>query len=239
VRVQKRYAHGLQFQANYTFARLIDNVAARNELGGVTNDFQNIYNRRADRGLSGNSIAQRLVWSSLWEVPLGKGKALDPKNPILHHVLGGWSAGYIALLQTGSAYGVVELTNTTNSFSPSQRPNVVGNPQLPGGRPKAAQLAQWFNTAAFAAPALYTFGNAGRTDGYGPHLINMDLSILKEFSLTERRRLEFRLEMLNFLNHANFALPNVSQGSASFGQITSLIPGNQSRIVQLGLHYKF
>jgi hypothetical protein len=68
----------------------------------------------------------------------------------------------------------------------------------------------------------------------------MDLSILKEFRLTaERHRLEFRLEMLNFLNHANFANPNVSQGNAAFGQITSLYAGNQSRILQLGLHYKF
>jgi hypothetical protein len=55
----------------------------------------------------------------------------------------------------------------------------------------------------------------------------------------ERHRLEFRTEMLNFLNHANFANPVVAQGNAAFGQITSLYAGNQSRIVQLGLHYKF
>jgi hypothetical protein len=116
---------------------------------------------------------------------------------------------------------------------------VVGDSKLSGGRSKAAELAQWFNTAAFAAPALYTFGNAGRTDGYGPGLMNMDISILKEFLLWERHRLEFRTEILNFLNHANFANPNVSQGNNAFGQITSLVPGNQSRIIQLGLHYKF
>ncbi len=133
----------------------------------------------------------------------------------------------------------MELTNTTNAFSPSLRPNVIGNAGLPGGRSKAAELAEWFNTANYAAPAADTFGNAGRTDGYGPGLINMDLSILKEFRITERHRLEFRAEMLNFLNHANFGEPNVSQGNAAFGQITSLYAGNQSRIVQFGLHYKF
>ena len=144
------------------------------------------------------------------------------------------------MLQTGSPYDVYELTNTANAFSPAQRPNVVGNPNsLPGGRSKAARLAQWFNTAAFAAAAPNTFGNAGRTDGYGPGLISMDLSILKDFHFTERHRLQFRLEMLNFLNHANFALPNTQQGYSGFGQITSLVAGNQSRIVQLGLHYKF
>jgi hypothetical protein len=116
----------------------------------------------------------------------------------------------------------------------------VGVSKLPSGRSKSAALAEWFNTAAFAAPPAYTFGNAGRTDGYGPGLISMDLSILKEFRLTaERHRLQFRAEMLNFLNHANFANPIVTQGNAAFGQITSLYPGNQSRIVQFGLHYRF
>jgi hypothetical protein len=65
------------------------------------------------------------------------------------------------------------------------------------------------------------------------------MTMLFKRALSEWHRLEFRLELLNFLNHANFALPNVSQGSPAFGQITSLIPGNQSRIVQLGLHYRF
>jgi hypothetical protein len=171
---------------------------------------------------------------------VGRGKAFDPHNAVLNHVIGGWSAGYIAVLQTGSPYEVVELTNTANAFSPGQRPNVVGNPNnVPGGRSKAQQLAQWFNTAAFAAAAPNTFGNAGRTDGYGPRLMSMDLSVLKDFHFTERQRLQFRLEMLNFLNHANFALPNQQQGSPAFGTISSLVGGNQSRIVQLGLHYKF
>ncbi len=239
MKLQKRYSRGLQFQANYTFSRFIDNTASRNEPGGVSNDFQNAYDRRADRGLSGFNVAHRVVLSAVWEVPVGKGRMVDVKNRILNEVIGGWSTGYVAVLQTGQPYGVVELTNTTNSFSPALRPNVVGKAALPTGRSKQAELAEWFNTGAFAAPALYTFGDAGRTDGYGPGLINMDISILKEFSITERHRLEFRTEMLNFLNHANFGNPVVAQGNAAFGQINSLYAGNQSRIVQFGLHYQF
>jgi len=83
------------------------------------------------------------------------------------------------------------------------------------------------------------FGNAGRTAGYGPGAIGLNLSILKDFHIRERHDVQFRAEALNFINHANFALPNVQQGSAAFGTITSLIPGNQSRIIQLGLHYRF
>jgi hypothetical protein len=239
LRVQKRYSQGLQFQANYTFSRFINDIASRNEPGGVSNDFQNAYQRRGDRGLSGFDVKNRLVLSAVWEVPVGKGRLLDVRNRLLNTAVGGWSVGYIAVVQSGQPYGVVELTNTTNSFSPSLRPNVVGNPVISGSRSKAAQLGEWFNTAAFAAPALYTFGNAGRTDGYGPGLVNMDMSILKEFSIRERHKLEFRAEMLNFLNHANFANPVVSQGNAAFGQIIALYAGNQSRIVQFGLHYGF
>jgi hypothetical protein len=80
---------------------------------------------------------------------------------------------------------------------------------------------------------------AGRTAGYGPGAIEMNLSMLKDFRFGERHDIQFRLEALNFINHANFALPNVQQGSAASGTITSLIPGNQSRIIPLGLHYKF
>jgi hypothetical protein len=239
VKVEKRYSMGLNFQANYTFSKFIDDVASRNGLDGVASDYQNVYNRRADRGLSGYDIAHRFVFSSVWELPIGRGKPLDLKNRFLNQMLGGWSTGYIAVIQTGPPYGVVELTNTTNAFSPSLRPNVVGNASLGGGRSKAAQLAEWFNTAAFAAPAFYSFGDAGRTDGYGPGLVNMDISILKDFFITERHRLEFRTEILNFLNHANFANPVVAQGNAAFGQVISLEPGNQSRIVQFGLHYRF
>jgi hypothetical protein len=89
------------------------------------------------------------------------------------------------------------------------------------------------------APALYTFGNLGRTIAIGPGAIVADLSVLKSFTVREGQRIQFRLEMLNFLNHANFALPNQNRGNANFGRISGLINGNQARIIQLGLHYKF
>jgi hypothetical protein len=119
------------------------------------------------------------------------------------------------------------------------RPNVVGNPALPGNGSKTQQLAEWFNVNAFAAPAAYTFGDAGRTFGEGPGLENIDTSLLKNFALTERFILQFRAEGLNVLNHANFANPNTQQGSPTFGQVTSLVSGNQARIIQLGLHLQF
>jgi hypothetical protein len=228
LKIDKRYARGLQFQANYTTSRGIDDVEARGELGGNPGSaLANVYNRRADRGLSGNSIKHRLISSVVYEVP----------SPWI--ALKGWTIGYIGEFRTGPPIGVNEQVNQTNSFSPANRPNVVGDPKITGSRPRAQQLDAWFNTAAFAAPALYTFGNAGRTTGYAPGAIAMDLSIMKDFKFAERYTLQFRSEMLNFINNPNFNVPNLSRGQAAFGRITSLIDGNQARIIQFGLHFKF
>jgi hypothetical protein len=118
------------------------------------------------------------------------------------------------------------------------RPDVVGNPNISGDRTRAQQLAEWFNIDAFAAPAPYTFGNAGKSFGKAPGLFSLDASLLKDFS-RERYVLQFRVEALNFTNHANFASPNTQQGNATFGEVTSLVAGNQARILQIGLHLKF
>jgi hypothetical protein len=229
--VEKRFSKGLQFKANYTYSKFIDNIDSRNELAGYpgNDSFTNYYNQASDRGLSGNDIRHRFVWSSIYEIPAGRHKRLA----------GGWSLGLIAELRSGTPLSPIELTNNTNSFSDGVRPNVVGNPNLSSSRPLAQQLAEWFNVDAFAAPAPYTFGNAGRTFGTGPGAINLDGSLLKDFAIRDSVVLQFRLEALNFLNHANFANPDTRQGSATFGQITSLVAGNQSRILQVGVHVKF
>ncbi len=97
----------------------------------------------------------------------------------------------------------------------------------------------YFNPGSFVAPAQYTFGNLGRTVAIGPGATIADLAVLKSVQIREQHRLQFRVEMLNFPNRANFALPNQSRGVANFGRISALANGNQARIIQLGLHYKF
>ncbi len=247
VGVQKRYSKGLTLNANYTYSKLLDNLDARNELANfpgevanpASNTFADYYNQKSNYGLSGNDIRHRFIFSSVYELPVGKARAYAPGNRILETVAGGWSLGVIAELRSGTPLSPIELTNATNSFSQAVRPNVVGNPNLPGGRSEAQQLNEWFNVNAFGAPAPYTFGNAGRTFGEGPGAVNVDASLLKDFRIAESFLLQFRAEGLNILNHPNFANPDTRQGSPTFGQITSLVAGNQSRILQLGLHLQF
>lgn len=238
---EKRYSNGLLFKANYTYSKFIDNVAARNELAGFpgTGAFTNYYNQASDRGLSGNDVRHRFVWSSLYELPFGTGRRFRAASKLLNAAAGGWSTGLIAELRSGTPLSAIELTNKTNSFSDGVRPNVTGDPNLASGRPLGQQLAEWFNANAFVAPAPYTFGNAGRTFGEGPGAVNLDGSLLRDIRILENHVLQFRVEALNFLNHANFANPDTRRGSATFGQITSLAAGNQARIFQLGLHYAF
>jgi hypothetical protein len=235
--VDRRLTSGLQFKVNYTYSIFLDNLDARSELGnGVA--FTNYYNQNNDFGLSSNDARHRLVVSTIYELPVGKGKLFSPSNRFVNGLIGGWSLGTIIEAHTGPPLNITELTNNTNSYSDGVRPNVVGNPNISGNRTLAQQLGEWFNTAAFAAPAAYTFGNAGRTFGVAPGLFSLDASLLKDFSW-ERFTLQLRVEDLNFTNHPNFAPPNTQQGSPTFGEVTSLVAGNQARIFQLGLHLKF
>jgi hypothetical protein len=238
IKVEKRYSRGIHFQTNYTWAKGIDDAEARAEIGGSTGDgFQNVCNRRLDRGLSGNSIAHRWISSLMYELPVGKGRSVDLSG-VANSILGGWSLAYIGELRTGAPWGVIEQTNRTNAFSPSQRPDVVGDPRISGSRSRAEQVNAWFNTAAFAQAPQFVFGNAGRISGYGPGAIALDLSILKDFRFADRWDLQFRTEILNFINKPNFGLPNLNRGSAAFGRISSLAAGNQARIIQFGLYLK-
>lgn len=236
LRIEKRLSRGLQFNANYTWSKAIDDVESRDEIGGNAGDnaFGNQYDRRADRGLSGNHIAHRFIGSATWNLPL------RVSSRALNHIVGGWSTSLIYEARSGSPFGVIE--NNAAAIYPTaatvRSQAVAPYRQNPNWRANVLGES-FFDPASFAAPAQYTFGNLGRTVAIGPGAVITDLAVLKSFPVREQQRLQLRVEMLNFLNRANFALPNQSRGVANFGRISALASGNQARIIQLGLHYKF
>ena len=235
-KLQKRYSHGLHFLANYTWSKLIDDLEARSELGGNFGNiaFSNFFDRAADRGLGGNHIAHRFIWSSVYELPF------RPAHSALRQIIGGWSLGLIAEFRSGSPFGVLESNAAgTVRFAPAVRSNAVAPYSRNAAWRDNILGESFFDTAAFARPPRGQFGNLGRTVAIGPAAALVDLSILKDFTFGEQRRLQFRAEMLNMPNHPNFNLPEQRRGRGNFGRISSLIPGNQARIIQLGLHYKF
>jgi len=233
VKIEKRFSGGLNFMANYTVSKFIDDIPAQFEAGQVRIGAQNLYCRACEKGLSGNDVRHRFAWSSVYEIPVGGGrKFLNSGVPSM--ILGGWNLGLIVTLQQGNPMALTTQTNTTNAFTPGpQRVNVLRDPTLPESQ---RTLERWFDTEAVEAPAPYTFGNAGRSLLTGPGLANFDLSLLKNHRWGEGFNVQFRFEAFNVLNHTNFNEPGRALGSATFGVISS---AQAARILQLGLRFEF
>jgi hypothetical protein len=232
LKLEKRYSAGLSLLATYTYAKNLDNLDANTGDLGDDQQYQDVYNRRLDKGPSGLDIRHRFTWSSVYELPFGTGKKWLPQG-LLSKVLGNWSIGGITTLQSGGPFTVTTQTNTTNMFSPGQRANVLRDPNLPGGE---RTLERWFDTSAFAAPAPFTFGNAGRGIVRADGRINVDLSLLKNFYMTEESFVQFRGEVFNVANHADFGLPGHALGGPGFGVVSD---ATSARVVQLGLRIVF
>ncbi len=240
MRVQKQFSAGLTFIAAYTNAKLIsdsDNIVTY--LGQVVGS-QNAYDRRADRSLAGEDISQRLVFSYVYELPVGRGKRFGAHLPKwASFAVGNWKLNGITSFTAGSPVAGPTATNNSQSFSDLQRGNAVRDPYLLAGRPTSEKLARWFDPAAFSQPAAFTFGNGPRilpnVRGDGDQ--NFDASLFKEFPFSEEKRLEFRAEAFNLFNTPQFGFPGITVGSNAFGVVTS--QRNIPRQLQLGLRLRF
>jgi hypothetical protein len=234
IKLEKRYAAGMSFLGNYTWSKFLDDVHSGSELGGGSG-YQHIGARNRDKGLSGSDIRHRLAWSTLYDLPFGRGRRVDIGNRFLDAVAGGWTLGGILETRTGVTWGVVELTNRLNAFSDSQRPNLLRDPSLSGNLSRGEKIDRWFDTSAFVAPGDGVLGNAGRTNGTGPAFFGLDASIQKLFRLTERFELNFRTDIVNLPNIPAFDLPNTQRGSGNFGKIAAILPGSTGREIQFSL----
>lgn len=229
-KVEKRFSQGFNFLGTYTWSKNLNNTNEGGAvLGAEGGTYSNYYNRRADYGFSENDIPQRLTLSGVWELPFGKGKRFLAESPA-GYIIGGWSLGGIFTAQSGPPFTVTTQVNSVYSATGALRANISGNPNLPTAQ---RTLTRWFDTSVFSQPAAATFGNQGvnlvRADG----TLNVDMSIQRTFPLGgEGRRLQFRGELFNLANHADFGIPGRVFGAPGFGVISS---ARSSRSVQLGL----
>jgi hypothetical protein len=238
LKLEKRLSGGFNLLANYTWSKFLDDIEANSEAGGAPGSGQqSYYARHLDKSRSGNDIRHRLIASSVMELPFGAGRRWKMDNIVADAIVGGWNFGLTTEFSSGLPFGVIEATNRLNAFSPSQRPNLIASPALASDRPRSEQVRQWFSTTAFAFPGAGVLGNAARTVGDGPGLINVDVSMLKDFRITEKRYLQLRGEFYNLFNRPNFGLPNGSRGVPAFGTINSTrTPGRQ---IQIGARFVF
>ena len=248
VDVNHRVSHGLSIRGVYTWSKSLDDgdslnaTTAGNAPGLVSNPF----NLRADWGPATFDVRNIGVISALYELPFGKGKPFG--NGIegwANKVVSGWSVNSIVTLQDGFPFTPQLSYNPSNNGDTKNPVRPFLNPDFNGpvilGKP-----GQWFNPNAFIAPPADGgfYGSIGRDTYIGPGLDTWDFSVMKDTSLREGLRLEFRAEIFNLLDRANFNTPNLivftppttanpTGLSGTAGAITST--STTSRQVQFGL----
>jgi hypothetical protein len=146
-------------------------------------------------------------------------------------VLADWELSGIYRANSGSPFTPVLSVDNSRTTNRRDRPNLVGNPNLSN-----PTTQKWWDVAALVTPAAGSFGTAGRNILTGPGVSLWDFSLQKNFKIVERQSLQFRFDLFNFLNHANYNTPVTVPNAANFGAVTT---AQDSRQMQLGLRYQF
>ncbi|MPY86318.1 MAG: hypothetical protein GEU99_00170 [Luteitalea sp.] len=215
LKAERRASSGLTLLASYVWSKLIDH--ASEQVGGTS--ILNFYDRRAERSLSTYDTPHNLVASAVYELPFGRDRRWASTLPTLVDALvGGWTVGAIATFRSGFPVAI-------------SRPSVRGE-QSP--RLDNPTIERWFDTDVFSPAEPFTFGNVSRTlpDVRRDGVRNVDMTLSKNVQVGHYR-LQIRADVFNIFNRTQFAAPNGTVTSASFGAVTS--QGNSPREVQLGL----
>ncbi len=221
VKAQIRSWHGFSLLSSYALAKSLDNLSS--DVQGFSS--QDPRNNNAEKGLSDYDIEQRWVTSFNYALPFAKNR-----SDFLGRVARGWEVGSIVTAQSGLPFTPGISTDPANTGN-SKRPNRIASGVL-----SDQSINAWFNVAAFAVPAQYTYGNSGRNILFGPGFVNWDALAMRNFQIKERLRLQFRGEFFNFTNTPAFNNPVTNIQASNAGHITS---AGAPRDIQLGLKLLF
>lgn len=220
-RFEKRFRHGMEAQANYTFSKTMDAL-----------DYLNATDSKLEHVISTLDRPHRLAFSAVWELPFGRGRDFGAQWPgVLNQVAGGWAIDAIYQFQSGAPIDFGNLIFTCSSYNQLQM------------RPQSLQ--EWFNTGCFQRSSQLQLANNIRT--FPTRLASVraagmniaDLSVHKQFPVHERLKLELRGDAEGIMNHPNFAAPNTTPTSLLFGQVTSTQTGQEERRIFVGLKLMF
>jgi outer membrane receptor protein involved in Fe transport len=239
---ERRITRGLQVTASYTYEKATDNTCGAFDCQGPQ-DFRDL---KLENGLSDLDVPYRLVISSLYELPFGRGKQFGSNwSRPEELLLGGWQFNGIYTLQSGLPFDL--------NVGGTERPDLIGTASVNPGN-----IVHYINTAAFGPPPATLYpdgsvnfnapGTAGRNLLIGPGLSNLDFSLIKNFHITERVNATFRVQFYNITNTPHFGQPNgqlgtynsagVFNSNSQFGLINSVLP-NSNREGELGLRITF
>jgi Carboxypeptidase regulatory-like domain/TonB dependent receptor-like, beta-barrel len=235
--LNRRSTKGLSYLISYTYSKSMD-IACSGFFGVEGCSIQNPYNLNNDRSVSGFDLTHILSASWVDQLPFGHGRKFSSNNKFANAVIGEWAVNGILTLTSGVPYEIGvsgDIANTGNSGCCSgfyERANLVGDPTLSNPSPSL-----WFNKSAFQVPAPYTFGSLGRNSLRADWFKDLDLSIFREFPITETKRLEFRAEMFNFTNTPTWGTPVNNMSVTNFGRVLST--RSTEREVQFSLKLYF
>jgi len=254
---QRRFTKGLAFDGNYTWGKGLSDITGFSAEGGGRSwgnaDPTRI--RQIEYGVAENDIQNRFALSLNYAIPYGK-----DFHGFKKEVLGGYQVNTIAVWQSGKPFDIVnggggnDVTTQTiggvtyqdafsNRATPQNnggpdRPNIIGNPHLSG-----KTLSKYFNTAAFAPQPVGTIGTTQRDALFGPHFRHVDLSLFKDFPITERVGLQLRAEAFNISNTPSYFINDgsgsVQLGNSSFGSVQNTDPNYNPRQYQFALKAQF
>jgi hypothetical protein len=207
IQLERRLSSSTTFLAVYTRSKSIDDVRTP----------MDYYNRKLEKAVSAFDAPNQFVMSGVYDLPFGRGRG--------HAILGGWQLSGIIRVQSGFPVTVGRIINNGQSAK-------LDDPSI----------ERWFNTGVFSNVPAFTFGNTGpflpdvRTHG----LRNVDAVMSKDFVVSIKDRkvtTQVRAEFYNLFNHPQFAAPNGTVSSQSFGQVTAI--ANAPRDIQFGLKLGF
>jgi hypothetical protein len=232
--VEKRMTGNLSLLAGYRWSKCLDIAGTPEDF--AQDDFTDSRHTRVDRGLCSADVASQFKFASVYRLPSLHSWGFAGRN-----ILGGWELSGILNWRDGYPYSVTSNYNANLDGDNSERADLVGNPNLPGGRSETLRVQQWFNTAAFHNAALGTDGTSSRDFLRGPRYADLDSALIKSFPirygpLKESQNIQFRAEFFNTFNHTNFSNPVAQVNNSQFGQI---VAAGSPRIIQFAMKFTF
>lgn len=231
LRAQNVNWHGLNVLSSYTYSKCIDTKSspATSTVGSEDQEPQNQLDRfDGQRGRCAIDFTHQFKLNVVYSVPFGRNL-----TGLAGGLFGGWQLAAGVNLHTGPPFTVIMSGNPANTSRGTIRPDLVGDPNLPAGQ---RTQERWFNTTAFAAPAPFTYGSAGRNIVVGPGTKLLDFGLRKQVRIRGDDALEVRIDTYNALNSPQFGIPGRVFGTPQFGRVTSV---GSPREIQVGLRYMF
>jgi hypothetical protein len=243
--LHRAFQNGFLLTVDYMWSHSINDGSIG---GGESDTVQDVFCRACDKASSDDDQRQTFNVSAVYNLPFGSGRRFLTDRGAARAIFGGWTLNGLATARAGLPVNVVE--NRSNASAPggysvgsSERPNLNAGVSVvpPGGQTPN----DWINLAAFSTPANGVFGNLGRNAISGPGLWQIDAALAKKFSITERVGIQFRAEVFNLFNRAQFGQPNANISTpGNFGVITTTVNEGATgsgtpRQIQLGLRVSF